>query len=72
MKDIQIHDIPYDRPEYITKINPAKNSWHIPFADKTKSKLEVGNLTKHFNRFHRLMWRLCFGIKIEIVKEESK
>lgn len=39
-----------------------------------KSKMIVGSLvimnTKKFSWFHKLMWRIILGIKIEDIKEE--
>lgn len=36
---------------------------------KIKSEMNVGNLTimntKHFNWFHKLMFKICFGIDIK-------
>ena len=36
---------------------------------KIKSHMKIGNLiihnTHHFNWFHRMMWKLCFGFEIE-------
>jgi regulator of replication initiation timing len=40
---------------------------------KIKSHIKIGNLifhnTHHFNWFHRMMWKLCFGFEIENLKE---
>ena len=40
---------------------------------KTKSHLKIGNMvihnTKHFNWFHRKMWKLLLGFEIENVEE---
>lgn len=86
MKDIQIHDIPYDRPTYIgprlKQIDSANWCYPPPTVHDInvsigvpdiKSRLRIGNLiihnSKHFNWFHRLMWRICFGIKIKNIKE---
>ena len=39
---------------------------------KIKSHIKIGNLifhnTHHFNWFHRMMWKLCFGFEIENLK----
>ena len=39
-----------------------------------KSRMTIGDLvimnTKHFSWFHKLMWRIILGIKIEDIKEE--
>ena len=39
---------------------------------KIKSHIKIGNLifhnTHHFNWFHRIMWKLCFGFEIENLK----
>lgn len=38
-----------------------------------KSKMIIGNLcimnTKHFNCFHKIMYKILLGIKIEDIKE---
>ena len=38
-----------------------------------KSRMTIGNLVimnkKHFSWFHKLMWRIILGIKIEDIKE---
>jgi hypothetical protein len=43
---------------------------------KYKSNLIIGNLainnTKHFNWFHKLMWKLLLGIKIENIEEDKQ
>ena len=58
MSDIEIQDI---------EIQEFKMPQH-------KSKVIVGNLTimntKKFSWFHKLMWRIILGIKIEDIKEE--
>lgn len=42
---------------------------------KIKSHIKIGNLTlyntKHFNWFHRMMWKLFFGFEIENLKEND-
>lgn len=41
---------------------------------KPKSRMIIGDIKvmnqKHFNWFHKLMWRIILGIKIEDIKEE--
>lgn len=48
----------------------------IRLNDNNKSILEIGNIKlyniKKFNWFHRIMFKLVFGIKIENIKEEIK
>lgn len=39
---------------------------------KIKSHIKIGNLifhnTRHFNWFHRMMWKLFFGFEIENIE----
>ena len=51
------------------------NTFHVGYnRPKTKSHLKIGNLiiynTYQFNWFHRMMWKLFFGVEIEILKEK--
>lgn len=66
-------DIDNDMGHYMTTDEIELQEFKMP---NPKSRMTVGNLTimntKHFSWFHKLMWRIILGIKIEDIKKEEK
>lgn len=55
-----------------------KNNITIAAPPNPKSTLRIGDIyyrtslpvDQHFNWFQKLMWKLCFGVKVEDYSEE--
>ena len=54
---------------YSNTVNP------FLYTKQYKSKIVLGNIeirnTKHFNRFQKIMFKICFGIIVTDIKEEK-
>lgn len=60
------------------KITIERNEFNSLFIPKPKSVASIGSksyrtilpVDQHFNWFQKLMWKWCFGIKVEDYSEE--
>lgn len=67
----------YQNVVYNEAANTIHNSIQIGYnLSEIKSHMKIGNIiihnTKHFNLFHRIMWKLFFGFNIENLKDINK
>jgi hypothetical protein len=58
----------YHNSGYPITYNKIKNGSKFTFGGKLKT-VEM-TIDKHFNWFQKLIWKWCFGIKVEDYREE--